>query len=171
MNTPGTPQVSAGLAALQRTHEVYRKARERAVGAGHSGTALEDGTESEASRKPQGGARELAERDLAESLRTLRAVQAGQAVAARHAAEERQQLEAALREAKEAAAQQVSRTQCPSPLTAATIIVLQCAGRLPSRIWRSNKSGAAAPKQRLICKMIGRCGVAARRACPPWIRH
>ena len=82
--------VQAGLSALQRTHEVYRKARERAAGpctpnapsmesSGPPGTPVEEDefTALPAGRTPRGASvREAAERDLAESVRKLRAVQA-----------------------------------------------------------------------------------------------
>jgi hypothetical protein len=102
--------MQAGLAALQRTHEVYRLAREKvearekardegaAAAVGVSATPVPDGE----------SARAVAERELSESLRMTRGAQAGQAVAGRRAAEEREQLQTALREAREVAAQQAA---------------------------------------------------------------
>jgi hypothetical protein len=103
--------MQAGLAALQRTHEVYRlarekvEAREKVMGEGMGTT---DGVHATPIPGDGESARAVAERELSESLRMARGAHAGQAVAGRRAAEEREQLQAALREAREVAAQQAA---------------------------------------------------------------
>lgn len=103
--------MQAGLAALQRTHEVYRLAREK-VEAREKARGDEVGAADGVYVTPAPGdgesARAVAERELSESLRLARGAHAGQAVAGRRAAEEREQLQAALREAREVAAQRAA---------------------------------------------------------------
>ena len=115
--TASTP-LTQNLATLQRTHEVYRRARELAGGGAEPDLPAANGDEDGAAtpqRPASTGLRENAERELAASVRQLRAVQAGQQVAAQHAAEEKQKLQAAIREEREKAAQQAAHTQVPAP--------------------------------------------------------
>ena len=63
------------------------------------------------------GLRDHMERELAASVRQLRAVQAGQQVAAQHAADEQRKLQGTLREEREKAAQLAAHTQVQRPDT------------------------------------------------------
>ncbi|EOD16239.1 hypothetical protein EMIHUDRAFT_451505 [Emiliania huxleyi CCMP1516] len=100
------------LSALQRTHEVYRLAREK-VDAQERDEAASRSREASPPSAPRDTttARAAAERELSESLRKVRAAQAAQALANRRAAEERQQLQTALREAREVAAQNAAHSR------------------------------------------------------------
>ena len=92
----GTP-LTQNLATLQRTHEVYRRARELAGGseAAEPAANSEEGTPQ---RAASSGLRDHMERELAASVRQLRSVQAGQQVAAQHAAAEAAKLQATIRD-------------------------------------------------------------------------
>eukprot|EP00964_Phaeocystis_antarctica_P154424 scaffold123132_cov54-Phaeocystis_antarctica.AAC.2 len=114
-STRGTP-LTQNLATLQRTHEVYRRARELAGGS----EAAEPAANGEEGGMPQraasSGLRDHMERELAASVRQLRSVQAGQQVAAQHAAAEAAKLQSTIRAEREKAAQQAAHSQVPGPL-------------------------------------------------------
>ena len=105
----GTP-LTQSLATLQRTHEGYRRARELAGGseAAEPAANSEEGTPQ---RAASSGLRDHMERELAASVRQLRSVQAGQQVAAQHAAAEAAKLQATIRDDREKAAQQAAHSQ------------------------------------------------------------
>ena len=107
----GTP-LTQNLATLQRTHEVYRRARELAGGSEAAEPAA-NGEEGTPQRAASSGLRDHMERELAASVRQLRSVQAGQQVAAQHAAAEAAQLQATIRDEREKAAQQAAHSQVP----------------------------------------------------------
>lgn len=108
----------AGLAALQRTHEVYRRARDHQQAAAaasvlsNSDAHSPDGDSTlKASPTITAPARHQAEKSLVASLRQLRSAQAAHQLASQHAAATQKQLEASLREAREIAAQQAAQFQ------------------------------------------------------------
>lgn len=115
MDSTRTP-LTQNLATLQRTHEVYRRARELAGGSEAAEPAANGDDGGTPQRASTSGLRDHMERELAASVRQLRAVQAGQQVAAQRATEEQQKLQATLREEREKAAQQAAFSQVPGAL-------------------------------------------------------
>lgn len=111
-STRGTP-LTQNLATLQRTHEVYRRARELAGGSEAAEPAANGEEGGTPQRAASSGLRDHMERELAASVRQLRSVQAGQQVAAQHAAAEAAKLQSTIRDEREKAAQQAAHSQVP----------------------------------------------------------
>ena len=103
--------VTSGLAALQRTHAVYRRARDLAEGGSSHSVEPADSTPAAPSKSRSPAAKPKAGTDLVASVQALRAQQAGQQVAAQHAAATIKELETSLRESQEQSAQHVAKIE------------------------------------------------------------
>ena len=112
--TSKSAPLAAGLAALQRTHEVYRRARDLQGSADTHTTSGSSRTAPLANSTPPNRstpARNQAEKDLASSVRQLRSAQASHQLASQQAAATKKRLEASVREAREEAAQSAAQLQ------------------------------------------------------------